>query len=140
MRKIEFIVLHCTATDQNFPLQSIQYYWKEVLKWEDPGYHFLIKKNGTIHYLQNIDRPANGVMGYNRNSIHISYLGGIDNIGNSIDNRTVEQKKAQLELLNILQDKFPLARILGHNDFPNVDKDCPCFNVDQWLKKIKFYD
>lgn len=140
MRTVSFIVIHCSATMQDFPVQYIQSYWRKTLKWKEPGYHFLIDKYGKIQYLQDIDKPANGVKGYNENSIHICYLGGIDKVGNSVDNRSIEQKEAKIALLTELYNKFPTATILGHNDFPGVQKDCPCFDVRHWLKEINFFN
>jgi len=104
------------------------------MKWKSPGYHYLIEKNGTIHNLQPIELPSNGVAGYNQNSIHISYIGGVDKNGKAIDNRTIFQKEAQLTLIKELKIKFPDAEILGHRDFPNVKKECPSFDARNWIK------
>lgn len=77
---------------------------------------------------------ANGVKGYNKNSIHISYIGGVDRYNKSVDNRTMEQVEAMISKLTELKGKYPKAIILGHRDFPGVKKSCPSFNVRHWLK------
>lgn len=136
MRKIDYIVLHCTATPQSTTVESIQRYWKKDLGWRNPGYHFLIESNGFVNFLLDVEEIANGAKGFNHNSIHIAYIGGIDADNNPIDNRTIYQKNAQLCLLNILKRKYPDAEILGHRDLPNVNKDCPSFDVKEWLKEI----
>lgn len=133
MRQIKYIVLHCTATKQNATVKSIQDYWRNVLGWKSPGYHFLIEKTGKVHELHPIELPSNGVAGYNKNSIHISYIGGIDFKGKAIDNRTQQQQDAQLEIIMDLLSKFPNAKVLGHRDFPGVKKECPSFDVQQWI-------
>lgn len=137
MREIKHIVLHCTATPQNTTLASIQRYWKENLKWNSPGYHYLIEPSGLVHTLQPIERPTNGVAGHNANSIHISYIGGADASGKGIDNRTPKQVLSMLDLVVSLGARFPKAIILGHKDFPGVKKECPSFDVKQWLKANK---
>ena len=134
MRTINNIVIHCTATSQKATVSSICKYWNEQLGWRSPGYHFLIEANGTIHNLQPIDKASNGVKGHNADSIHISYIGGIDDKGNAIDNRTAEQRKSMLKIVKEMQKLFPKAKIKGHRDFPNVKKACPCFDVKIWLK------
>ena len=137
MRKIQYIVLHCTATSQETSIESILNYWRNILNWKNPGYHYLISSNGIIRQLLNINKIANGVYGYNANSIHISYIGGIDANGKATDNRTPVQIIAQLNLLFELKKRFPNAEILGHRDFPNVNKECPSFNVKEWLAHIE---
>lgn len=141
MRRIDFIVIHCTATPQTTKVQSVLNYWKNVLKWRRPGYHFLIEANGNVVKLQDIDEPTNGVAGFNRNSIHISYIGGIDKNGKPVDNRTTEQKKALIETIisvrnriALNQRKFPL--IQGHKDFPGVNKACPSFDAKQEYQNL----
>lgn len=136
MRPIENIVLHCTATSQKATVQSIQKYWKEKMKWKVPGYHFLITPDGTIHELLSIEIPSNGVAGHNSKSIHVSYIGGVDKDQKGIDNRTPEQKKAMEAKVKELKAKFPNARVLGHRDFPNVHKECPCFDAAAWWGEV----
>lgn len=136
MRVINYIVLHCTATSQKTKVESITRYWKETLGWNNPGYHFIILPDGTIVNLQPIEKPSNGVAGFNSNSLHISYIGGIDDKGRPIDNRTDAQKQAQIKLIKLYKNQFPNAQIKGHRDFPGVKKDCPSFDVAEWLNCI----
>lgn len=138
MRNITHIVLHCTATPQSATVASIQKYWKDKLKWKSPGYHHIILFDGTVVDLQPIDQPSNGVYGYNKHSIHISYIGGVDDKGKAVDNRTDAQKAAQIKLLQKYRKMFPDAVICGHRDFPGVAKECPSFDVKSWLEEIGF--
>lgn len=128
MRRIDWLVVHCTATPQTTTVASIQRYWRENLKWKSPGYHFLVEANGTVHNLQPINLPSNGVAGHNANSIHISYIGGV-NGQRAVDNRTEAQKREILRLLTDLKKQFPNAKIQGHRDFPRVAKACPSFDA-----------
>lgn len=124
MRRIDYIVIHCTATSQNTKLESILRYFREVLGWKVPGYHHIIDKKGLIYDTLPIEKIANGVKGFNANSIHISYIGGL-----KTDDRTQEQKGAILYLLRKYKKAYPNAKIQGHRDFPNVKKLCPQFNA-----------
>lgn len=136
MRVIENLVLHCTATPQTTTVQSILNYWKAPKPkgngWKDPGYHYLIKPDGEAVNLHPIEKPSNGVAGHNYNSIHISYIGGIDGKGKAVDNRTDAQKQTMIKLLLQFKKQFPKAKILGHRDFPGVSKSCPSFDTKDW--------
>lgn len=136
MRNINYIVVHCTATPQNTTIESIKKYWHEVLKWNAPGYHYIIKASGELVQLLPIDQISNGVAGYNSQCINIAYIGGIDNNGNPIDNRTPPQKEMLLRLLKQLKQQFPKAIIQGHRDFPGVKKACPSFDAKNEYKNI----
>ena len=133
MREIKYIVIHCTGAIGTQSTASIKNYWKSVMKWKSVGYHYLISINGLFEQLQAIERPTNGVAGYNANAIHICYKGGL----NGVDTRTEAQKQTLEMLVKQIKAKFPDAEIKGHTDFPNVQKTCPNFDVTNWLKTIK---
>lgn len=137
IREIKYIVLHCTATPQTTTVKQIQDYWRNVNRWRSFGYHDIILPNGKIENILDINKIANGVAGYNSNSIHISYIGGVDANNKPIDNRTPEQKDSQVILLQKYKKLFPTAVILGHRDFAGVKKACPSFDVKEWLKTIQ---
>ncbi|MGV2452423.1 UNVERIFIED_CONTAM: N-acetylmuramoyl-L-alanine amidase [Ralstonia mannitolilytica] len=129
MRTINFIVVHCTATQPNAKIEDIKRYWKENLKWKSPGYHYMIKADGEVVNTLPIDQVSNGVAGWNSQIINISYIGGVDKNNQPKDTRTPEQKASILKLLKELKSKFPKAKIQGHRDFPNVHKACPSFDA-----------
>ena len=136
MREIKYLAVHCTATPQTATVSSIQSYWRNVLKWKMPGYHFIIKPDGEVVQLLEIEKVSNGVKGFNSVSINISYIGGVDGQNKPIDNRTPAQKKALLDLLKKLKKQFPKAVIQGHRDFPEVKKACPSFNAKEEYKNL----
>ena len=141
MRQIKRIFVHCTAGPQTQTVAEIQKYWKNVNRWKDPGYHYIIKPDGEIVKLQPEDKPSNGVAGYNSTSINVCYIGGIDKIGRPIDNRTEAQKNALSSILKDLHSRYPDAEILGHRDIwgPNPinwHKMCPCFDVKAELPTL----
>lgn len=147
MRKIERIFVHCTASNQNATVDDIKAEFK-AKGWVNPGYHYLIDKQGTVHVLLEESKVSNGVQGYNQTSINVAYIGGIDSKGKGVDNRTEAQKKSLLNLLKSLAAKYPDAKILGHRDIsPDkngngiVDpweriKECPCFNAKEEYKNL----
>lgn len=148
MREIKYIAIHCTATAQTATVESIQKYWREVLKWKNPGYHFLVKPDGSYENLLPIEKISNSVAGFNKHIIAISYIGGIDSKGKPIDNRTYAQKATMLKLVVELKLKFKTAIVQGHRDF-SPDKNhngiidwyeyikwCPCFDAKKEYENL----
>jgi N-acetylmuramoyl-L-alanine amidase len=134
MRDIKYIVLHCTATQPDARVESIQSYWKNNLKWKSPGYHYIIQADGVIRQLSSENNICNGVAGYNSISIHVSYIGGVDPKNVPKDTRTPEQLASMERLVKDLHARYPHAKIQGHRDFEGVHKACPSFEVSDWLK------
>jgi N-acetylmuramoyl-L-alanine amidase len=133
-RNINYIVIHCTATPVNTTVESIKRYWKEVRGWGDvPGYHYLILRDGSIIQLLDERQNSYGVYHHNSECVSIAYLGGIDKDGQPIDNRSEAQCHAMFNKIVALTERYPKAEVLGHRDFPEVKKACPCFDVRNWL-------
>jgi N-acetylmuramoyl-L-alanine amidase len=130
MREIKWIVIHCTASPATATTQSLINYWRNVLKWKANGYHILIHSDGRIEQITPENEVANGVAGYNKNAIHVSWVGG---------HKTLDITDSQWMSLEVvvrgLKAKFPNAEIKGHRDFEGVSKSCPRFDVKTWLIK-----
>lgn len=137
MRKINFITIHCTATQQSAKVSSIQRYWKETLGWRSPGYHKIIEASGNVVTLAPDSAVCNGVAGHNSDSLHVSYIGGVDAKGKAVDNRTKAQRLALAAVVAEWKVKYPGALVLGHRDFSGVKKDCPSFNAMPWWKALE---
>lgn len=136
MRNIKHLVAHCTATPQTTTVDSIERYWSEVKGWENPGYHYIILPNGVIEQLLPEGGVSNGVQGYNKTSINVAYIGGVDKNGKAVDNRTEAQKRVMYNLFKHLKERYPTAIIQGHRDFPNVKKSCPSFDAKKWAEEM----
>jgi N-acetylmuramoyl-L-alanine amidase len=134
-RKISWIVIHCTASQPNTKKEAIINYWKNTLKWKTVGYHRLIDANGVVHELAKYEQVTNGVKGYNSESIHFSYIGGIDESGRPKDTRTIKQKESLLYLVKQAKKQFPNAIVQGHRDF-GANKACPSFDAKSEYKDI----
>ena len=150
MNKIDAIVIHCSATRAGQDVRAA-----DIDKWHKErgfamiGYNYVIDLDGTVE----VGRPLNrdgahcntaGLSGvsYNKHSIGICYVGGLDSAGNPADTRTPEQKQALAELVYKLMDEHPgIVEVIGHRDTSpdkNGDgvisrnewiKQCPCFDV-----------
>lgn len=134
-RKIKRVVYHCTATQPNATVEAILRHWKNNLGWRNPGYHIIITQDGSWTLLQDFNKVTNGVKGMNSDSLHISYIGGIDKNGKPLDTRTKKQNEVLEASYFLLKNKFPSLTFHGHNEFSN--KACPSFIVKKWLKTIE---
>ena len=142
-REINLIVLHCTDTrpSQDFTLEKLAASHRARGFGKYPGYHFYIRRDGTLYYCRPLELKGCHVAGYNANSIGVCYEGGHREDEPPLDrkyedNRTPEQMITLHELLTSLHELFPEARIVGHRDLPGVAKACPCFDAEKEYKYL----
>ncbi len=142
MRKIDLIVVHCSATPEgkDYTVDDIDL-WHRQRGFKKIGYHYVIYRDGTIH----AGRPENEigahVKGYNANSIGVCYIGGLSADGKTAkDTRTPKQKEALRKLLRTLTQKYPKARVVGHRDLsPDRNHDGK-IEKWEWLKECPSFD
>lgn len=147
--KINAIVIHCSATRAGQDARAA-----DIDKWHRErgfamiGYNYVIDIDGTVEDGRPLSRDGAhcntaGTSGqsYNKHSIGICYVGGLDEQGNAADTRTDAQKQALAELVYRLIVEYPIVEVIGHRD-ASPDKDgngkitkdewikvCPCFDV-----------
>ena len=126
---VSYIIIHCSAT------RETQDYTPEQLKHDhlargfiDVGYHFYIRKDGTVTKHRRLNEVGAHCRPFNRCSIGVCYEGGLDANGKPKDTRTLKQRASLAGLLLDLHRQFPKAVIRGHCEMPGaVIKACPCF-------------
>lgn len=132
-RRIDLIIIHCSAVrpDQTSSAKQIDT-WHKAKGWKMIGYHYVVRRDGTVEKGRPEEMVGAHTKGYNRNSIAICYEGGLrgcdyhsDTQFIPADTRTPEQKKAMRELIRELKTRYPNATVHGHNEF--AQKACPCF-------------
>lgn len=128
MRRIDKIILHCSATlpGQRVDVETITR-WHKQRGFKTIGYHFFIDRSGTIHAGRPLEQQGAHCKGQNVHSIGICYEGGLNKEGKPYDTRTILQRIAMKELVAQLLGQFPDATVHGHREFAN--KACPCFDV-----------
>ena len=152
MRKIDRIVIHCSATRADQPLSAAELERMHRMRgFNGCGYHYYIRRDGQICTMRPVERVGAHAKGYNATSIGICYEGGLDAHGVAADTRTDLQKRSLRILVRVLVSDFPIREIVGHRDLsPDLDgdgmvepeewiKQCPCFDVSaersEWLGK-----
>jgi N-acetylmuramoyl-L-alanine amidase len=136
MRKIDKIIIHCAATKPSMDIGVKEITeWHLAKGWKTIGYHYVIRRNGTIETGRNKDRIGAHTEGQNANSLGVCMAGGINDKGQPADNFTKSQWGSLERLMRILKADFPWATIHGHNEF--AAKACPSFDVQKWAKDAK---
>jgi len=138
-REIGLIVVHCSATDdRDIGVKEIDQ-WHKARGWSGIGYHFVIRRYGTIEIGRDINVSGAHTKGHNSGSIGICMVGGVDSKGNPENNFNQIQFEALDELLSELLFMSNVkggVEIKGHYDFSN--KACPSFDVEKFKKNRGF--
>ena len=145
---IKRIVVHCTATREGSDINAATIRgWHLKQGWSDIGYHYVVRLDGRIEKGRPDTAIGSHVKGWNKGSIAIVYVGGLDSKGKAKDTRTPAQKKALKEIINRMSALHKNPPVMGHRDLsPDKDGDgvvekhewlkmCPCFDVRDWVKQ-----
>ena len=134
MRKINLIVIHCSATrcNQRYSIDRLRDDHNARFHNKGIGYHYYIERDGQLHKPRDESEVGMHALHYNAHSIGICYEGGLDEKGRSCDTRTPAQRATMLALLRSLKSAYPDADIKGHCELEGVHKDCPCFNCQEY--------
>jgi N-acetyl-anhydromuramyl-L-alanine amidase AmpD len=128
---VRYLVLHCSATrvTSDYTAEQLERDHKKR-GFRTVGYHFYIRKDGTVTKHRGLLEVGAHCKPYNRCSIGICYEGGLDANGTPADTRTPAQTEQIQLLLMRLHKLFPKAHICGHRDLPSTTpKACPCFDA-----------
>ena len=143
MRSITLIIIHCSAVTpgQQSSAKDIDN-WHKARKtkngtnWKGIGYHFVVRRDGSIEKGRPIEEMGAHCVGHNKYSIGICYEGGLDENRVECDTRTEEQKVTLRKLVARMHEMFPRAVIVGHRDL-NPEKGCPCFDAVEEYKEFQ---
>lgn len=141
MRKIDKLVIHCSATppDMDIGADTIRQWHVKDNGWADIGYHWVIRRDGKVE----AGRPEakqgahTAKNGGNVGSIGICMIGGVKRSNGKLladNNFTPEQWDALRKLVMELCGRYPINSILGHRDY-DKGKACPSFSVRDWVTK-----
>ena len=137
-KSTKYLVVHCSATrpSQDIGVKEIRQ-WHKNQGWADIGYHYVIRRDGKVERGRAENLVGSHVAGHNSNSIGVCMVGGVSqkDFTKAENNLTKEQFASLKTLLKTLAEKYPGTVVLGHRDFPRVNKACPSFDARAWAKK-----
>lgn len=132
--KTNYIVVHASASKPSQDIGAAEIdQWHRERGWDGIGYHAVIRQSGALEFGRHFDDVGAHVKGYNRESIGICLVGGLNEVSEPSNTFNHEQLYTLSMLVEILLEAYPDATVQGHRDFPNVDKDCPCFDVKAYF-------
>ena len=152
-RTIKKIILHCSATpegedysidtiDHSHKARNFSYYIDPDTKEKHYiGYHYIIKRDGTIVRCRPENVRGCHTSNHNYDSIGICYIGGCparsvkDWNKQGKDTRTEAQKASINKLVRELKGKYGNPEVYGHRDF--AAKACPSFDARTEFKNFK---
>ena len=130
MRAITLLVIHCSAVkpDQTSSAAQIDTWHRRDRHYKfGIGYHYVVRRDGSIEPGRPEWMVGAHCRNHNAHSLGICYEGGLNARGQPADTRTLAQKLAMVQLLEVLHRRYPKALIVGHHDL-NPQKACPCFD------------
>lgn len=128
---VKYLVLHCSATrcNQDYRVEQMRRDHKKR-GFYDIGYHFYVRRDGTMTQHRRLLEVGAHARPYNRCSIGICYEGGLDENGKPSNTLTAAQYERLETLFRELHQLFPKAEIVGHRDLPGTTpKECPCLDA-----------
>lgn len=143
--RVVYIVIHYSATpiERDYTRDDIDAMHR-ARGFREIGYHWYIRKDGTIERGRDLGKPGRFEMGAhskgeNDESIGICYEGGVreSNVNKGFDSRTPAQKKAMADLVDKMLDRFPGAIVEGHRDMPGAATQCPGFDARAWWDEVQ---
>lgn len=136
MLPITHLTIHCTATPEGRDNTAAEIVQWDTARFGQPSYHWIVELHGNpVQCLQD-DQLGAHVALHNTGNIGISYVGGTSTLNTGAkpeDTRTPQQKATLKSLVEQYQAKYPGIVVLGHRDWPDVQKACPSFDVHSWL-------
>jgi N-acetylmuramoyl-L-alanine amidase len=124
MRTLDKIIFHCAFTppQMDIGVEEIRQ-WHLAKGWADIGYHFVIRRDGSVETGRPIGMMGAHCLGQNANSIGVCLVGGMNTTGGPDSNFTLHQYVT----VDSLKSIYSALTVHGHREFS--PKDCPCFDV-----------
>lgn len=133
----QFIVVHCswTKASMDWGAKEIDHLHRTKNGWRKIGYHFVIKRDGTLEQGRKLENRGAHVRGLNDKSIGICLIGGMGDSGGDEDNFTQHQRDALGDVLVFLKRLYPQAEIRPHSFF-DEHKTCPVIDLQQVIARL----
>ena len=126
---LEYIVIHHTASTAKETVEQIHNFHINNNGWAGIGYHFYIRKDGTVYKGRDEKYAGAHCVDYNSISLGICLEGNFE-----IEKPTDSQLKSLSELLQHLKQKYGNVQVVGHRDLNATA--CPGKNLYSKLGSV----
>ena len=141
---MKYVTIHAAATfpSMDIDIRTIRQWHVQDRGFNDVGYHYFIKRDGTVQKGRQERVTGAHVGGYNTDNIGVCMAGGLKE-GTKIpeDNFTQAQWTSLNKLLDDIIKRYPSIIVMGHNGFKGYEsRGCPCFDwksYRSWLVSIR---
>ena len=127
------IVIHCTQTpkDMEVDVEKVTQ-WHKDRGFDTIGYHYLIKRDGTLQVGRDEDVVGAHAVAVNGTSIGVALVGGGTSDMGWENNFNSEQFDTLKSIILRLKDKYDIEKIIGHYHVEE-SKECTSFDVPGWV-------
>ena len=126
---LEYIVIHHTASTAKETVEQIHNFHINNNGWAGIGYHFYIRKDGTVYKGRDEKYAGAHCVDYNSISLGICLEDNFE-----IEKPTDSQLKSLSELLQHLKQKYGNVQVVGHRDLNATA--CPGKNLYSKLGSV----
>lgn len=128
MRTVNKVIIHCadTPSSMDIGVNEIRHWHVDERGWSDVGYHYVIRRDGTIEVGRMEDVQGAHCSGQNAQSLGICLVGR--------DEFTDEQFSSLEKLVQSIEVRYGLVEVCGHYKYST--KTCPNFSVEEWLANV----
>lgn len=129
--KIKYIIIHAadTLADMDIGAKEIRRWHIDGNGWRDIGYHYVIRRDGTLERGRSEQTPGAHASGYNTESLGICMVGGKPDC-----NYTAAQWECLEYVVRDLLKRYTGSEVIGHRDVS--PKPCPMFNAKAWARTL----
>jgi len=130
MRAINRIVVHCADTPDALDIGRREIdIWHRAKGWIGVGYHYVVRRDGTIEIGRFESAVGAHVEGHNRDSIGVCWVG-----------RGKPERQQYLSLIGLIRElmsRYTLGAscVFGHREL-NHGKTCPNLDMDALRKEL----
>ena len=137
MRYISRIIIHMAYTPPQMDIGvAVIREWHISRGFRDVGYHFVIRRDGSVEKGRDINDVGAHTLGHNNDSIGIVLVGGKHPSKDEVEVNFTSAQWRSLDRLvkDLMLNHETIKDISGHKD--NMPTKCPGFNVKEWAKTL----
>ena len=135
VNSIKRIILHHTGVTVLQSVETIHNYHKNTNGWAGIGYHFYVRKDGSIYKGRPLEYLGAHASGSNSDSIGICSEGNFE-----VEQMPEAQKNSLTELINYLIENYSIEKIQAHKDVNSTSCPGANFPVDEMKKLLTSKD